>query len=309
MSLVVLNPTVLGALTVADLVEETLDHLSTSATNRLNFLGATLDTDDTTLTFTDPVAFAVGNLLGISGTEVVYVRSVNKSDQTAIVRRAVRGTEAQVHAANAIVDVGARFMRSSIRRALRAEIASWRSSVFRVRSASVPMGAGAKAVDVPGLVGDYYHLLKVEADRAWSSSGSWPELDATVMDPAPASAFASGRALVLSLPAPDATTVFVTWSAPFDVSVFTDTTLVEATVGLSFSMCDIPALGAAWRLLTAREAARSATEAQGEPRLAEEVPPGSASSAGMVFKKLRDGRLGEEALRLRERYPFRTSGV
>jgi hypothetical protein len=90
----------------------------------------------------------------------------------------------------------------------------------------------------------------------------------------------------------------------FDVSSWSDTTDVEV-LGLTTSMASIPPVGAAWRLMSAKEVGRTNLTAQPEPRKAEEVPAGHMASVAQQLKKLRDDLIDEERWTLMNRYPLK----
>jgi hypothetical protein len=74
--------------------------------------------------------------------------------------------------------------------------------------------------------------------------------------------------------------------------------------GLMDSMLDIPSLGAAVSLLRTTESRRAQIAAQGDPRRADEVPPGSNSSAARELAREYQSRIDEERIRLTNLYPL-----
>ena len=115
--------------------------------------------------------------------------------------------------------------------------------------------------------------------------------------------YPSGVAILAS-PLGEATTLRVSVAKPFAVDTFTDTVDLVTQVGLSESMLDIAPLGAASRLLAVKEIQRVDTSAQGDPRIATEVQGGSITATSRQLRALRDKRFAEEALRLRNAYPW-----
>jgi hypothetical protein len=78
-----------------------------------------------------------------------------------------------------------------------------------------------------------------------------------------------------------------------------------ATVGLTDSMTDIPPLGAAVSLLRTTESRRDQVQTQGDSRRAAEVAAGANLTAAREFERDFKARVGEEALRLNARNPWR----
>lgn len=71
--------------------------------------------------------------------------------------------------------------------------------------------------------------------------------------------------------------------------------------GLTDTMLDIPALGAASILMNGQEARRVHMEAQGDPRRAEQVPMTGATNAARELRRMFSDRINEEALRIQQR--------
>lgn len=84
---------------------------------------------------------------------------------------------------------------------------------------------------------------------------------------------------------------------------FTDDLVLDC--GLSGTMLDIPALGAAAMLMSGQEARRSHQRAQGDPRRAEDVPITAAGSAARDFRRSFDERIADEHSRLIGMFPYR----
>jgi len=74
--------------------------------------------------------------------------------------------------------------------------------------------------------------------------------------------------------------------------------------GLTDTMLDIPALGAAVSLLRTTESRRTQIAVQGDPRRADEVPPGSNSSAARELQREYQSRIDEERIRLTNLHPL-----
>ena len=79
---------------------------------------------------------------------------------------------------------------------------------------------------------------------------------------------------------------------------------VEVDLGIPESMHDIPALGAAARLLRTTESRRSQIHNQGDPRRATEVPPGANSASASDLSREFRQRIADEQTRLMIKNPY-----
>jgi hypothetical protein len=152
------------------------------------------------------------------------------------------------------------------------------------------------------LAADVINVLAVQ----WNDYGpslDWPRLRRwDVLANQDTSVFPSGTALQLYSAPPPGRTIRITYSAAFgSLAALTDD--VQTVTGLPASCNDIPAIGAAARLLTAREARRSQLDAQPDPRQAQDVPPGAGRAAAAQLFALRDRRIKEESARFSATYP------
>lgn len=292
-----------GAVTVSDLVEETRRHLG-GRSGELNRLASNVTVGHTSLTFEfDLGGIVEGSMIAVND-EVFYVWSVNQSTRTIIVQRAMMGSTVATHSTGDIVEVAPRFSRFAIKRALQQEIRSWSPRLFTVTAVDVAFLANRRTADLAGVTSIQFPIdCRLQPDTG-NIAENWKRIRVDVIPSLPTSEFASGYALQLATAFTSAQTVRFVYAKPITADTFNDWTQPVTDLGLLASMLDIPPVGAAWRLLSMREAVRTDTRAQGEPRMAEEVPPGHAASAASGFKRLRDIRIQEEIEALRTLYPI-----
>lgn len=298
--------------TVQQAIEDTQRHLHSSQRPELN----TLSSDITATTTSIPFTYSAGGiatraLIGV-GTEMMYVVAVSGSTATVI-----RGynSDAAAHSSGDIIEVNPRFPQAMIVSALRDEIRSWPSGLFSVETVEFSVSSSVSAFNLTGFSADISHILDIrvapptgDLTKSWNRLTRW-----TFTKQANTTDFSSGYSLTFPrdayfdtrIVASDTRAFRVTAAVEFDVSSLVTSTDLEDGVGLSVSMLDIPPLGAAWRLMTGKEVIRSSIEIQGQPRRAEEVPPGAALQTGQAIKRLRDQRISEEAMRLRRDWPIR----
>lgn len=301
----VVGPPIIGPvseLTVSDLVEETRRLIYGTTRSALNRLAAGITDTDTTLTLEFDVQGAVrGSLIDIDD-ELIWVIDSNASTKQLTIIRGYLGTIPTAHDAAAIVDVNPRFPRSYIKRSLQQEIASWGSKLFKVSPINISISQTTRIYDLG--VEDYLSVLDV---RLSPYSGRTTRSNAyrwTVLRELDTADFASGSAIQLLGSYPTSGVARVKIAQRFDVSEWENDTSI-GDIGLTSSMEDIPPIGAAWRLMSAKEVGRTDMTSQPEPRKSEEVPAGHIASVAAQLKKLRDDRIEEERWTLMQRYPLR----
>lgn len=299
------------ATTVGDLVQQTRRHLFGMSRGQLNKLTSGIDDSVTTLSYTYDTTIAVNAYVAIDD-ELLFVWAVDESNRALTVARAQLGTVAASHATDAMIEVSPRFPLPTIRDALQDEITSWPNGVYATFSETYSVGSNTLALDLVGVPSNYYDILDVVKKPTTSStisandpfSTSWKQVGFRPQRDMDTAEFSSGTALFLNETASGGYMVRVSYAAPFDVTTFTDATTLAA-IGLEPSMVDIPPYGAVWRLLSGREVFRTALEAQGENRNAQEVPVGQTIRAASAFEGFRNQRLAEESIRLLNRHSWR----
>jgi hypothetical protein len=285
--------------TTSDVIAEARRFMLASGRQELNRLTGSITNSAATLTFDFPAgSIATGALIAID-LELAYVWSV--AGQVATVQRGMHGSTGAAHTAGALITVNPLVSDFWIFTAVNDELSSLSSAAINIyRTKTITRTATvASSYD---LATDVMSVLAVQwndygASQDWPRIRRWdvlPNQDTTV--------FPSGVALQLYAPPPVGRTLRITYAAAFSpLATLTDD--VQAVSGLPASCNDIPAIGAAARLLTAREARRSALDAQPDPRQAADVPPGAARSAAAQLFALRDRRIKEESARFSSSWP------
>lgn len=285
---------------VGALIEQTRRHLFGAHKPQLNKLAALASDTATSLTLTYNLNGAVAGSTLCIGDEILYVWEATPSTKQLIVERGWLGTTAATHDADAVVEVNPRFANPVVRQALQDELRSWPPELFRVVTQDIAVASNTRLVDI-STFGSVIQVLRVtrpptSVETAWrrvpyrferTTSGDYPY-----------------GVVVLTNPTDVAMTLTVAAAVPFDVDTFSDAVDLATQVGLAESMMDIAPLGAAARLLAVKEIQRVDTSAQGDPRIATEVPNGAITATSRQLRALRDKRFAEEALRLRNAYPW-----
>lgn len=262
--------------------------------NRLD--GAINDSTNTVTLEYQATGVGRGSYIAINN-EVMYVWLVVTNVLT--VERGMLGTDAAAHSDGDIVEVDPRFPNPLIIDEMKAEITSWPRSIFQVDTDDLTFGAGdtMSAFAPTGI----YNVLRVNRQPVASTDDRYPDVGFDYKR-------SLGKLFIDSTGSSNQSfTITVTYSKGFDTDPFTGSTDLITDVGLSASLQDALKYGVCWRLLAGREIKRTFTESQGEPRNAEEVPPGHANSVAEQFRKLRNDRLAEEARRLANDYPWMAS--
>jgi hypothetical protein len=286
--------------TVADLIADTQLHVHGTERQELNRLLAAANATQTSLTCEFDLRGITDRSIIAIDDELLFVFSM--AGNVITVQRGYLGTTPAAHDVGALVEVNPRFPKPMIRKALRDEIRSWPTGLFAVRTEEFTRSGNQAGIDLAGLEGLLYVLDVQVAGSSTNTYGQWLGVPRWRLLRHTGAEYGSGVALMPEQVGNVA--LRVTAAVPFDLSAFDDDTDV-ADVGLTPSMTDIPSLGAASRLLAPREILRTKMEAQPQPRRAEEVPPGHTIQTSTALKRLRDIRISEEQIRLREIYPYR----
>jgi len=233
--------------------------------------------------------------------ELMYVRTTPVRPTTATVTRGWLGTTPAAHSLGDPVEVNPRVPVVEIKRALKDEIASWGSSVFRRAALDASTGSSTRTIDLSAFDQGCFSIIGVWKTATSSQGRAYPRAKYRIVASVPD--FPNG-VIVLNDNPGTASIYTVIAGTPFDLTTWDDDTDLETDCGLEASMLDIPPLGAAWRLLAPREIDRMEMGTQGEPRSAQEVQGGMTAAVARGLKALRDTRLADEAARLKNMYPW-----
>lgn len=285
--------------TTADLVAHTRREVLASGRQEMNRLTNTITNVAGTFTFDFAAGpIATGALVAID-LELMHVWSV--AGQVATVQRGMHGSTAAAHTAGALITVNPIVSDYWIFTELNNELVSLSSpavGLYRVKTVTTT----ATSASTYNLAADVTEVLAVQ----WNDYGSsldWPRIQRwDLLANQDTTVFASGNALQIYAPPPTGRTLRISYAANF-ATLATLTDDVQTVTGLPGSANDIPAIGAAARILAARESRRSSVDAQPESRQASDVPPGTARSASAQLFALRDRRVREERARLASAWP------
>lgn len=288
--------------TAQELVDDTLGKLLSGEREEHNLLAAAISASDLDLSFTyDLNGIQPGSSIAI-GAEIVYVWEVNEASRTARVRRGTGGSTAATATAGTFVTVNPKFPAFRVLGELNNELRALAGEgLFAMRVVDHTGDASQYGYDLTGTsalpVLDVYKV-------AWDAPGPeqiWPRIRSFVfMRAAPTADFPSGNAVILREQPYPGRTLRIWYK-----TAFSELTTLTSTLDTAFptSAIDIPPLGAAARMMAARESKRSFTEAQRDPRRSMEVPTSAAARSAAALLSLRTERISSEINRLHAQYP------
>jgi len=261
-------------------IDETKNLLLTDYVEEHDVLATDVNDSATTLNFTyDTAGIVEGSLLEI-GTELMYVFSVNATNNpkfpVQIVLKAINDELA--------------------------DLSSPQNGLYQMKTVELTFNAAQDGYNLTGVTDDILSIYQVTysdvgAEASEPVISSW-----TLRRDRNTSSFASGYALVLHDDGWPGQTIRVQYKTDFAALAATSTAL--STVGLHASAYDLPSLGAALRLMSTRPVRREFIDEQGSSRRAEEVPAGAISASMRDLRALRDTRISAEATRLDQKYPL-----
>lgn len=291
----------------SDLISDTERHLMSGDRDEINALAATIANTDQTITVTYELGgIAQGAYLGLD-LEVLYVWAVDENTKTVTVQRGMVGSVPATHSANAIVYVNPKVSKWDMFNALNAQINDMSTppgGLFQVKEFTLTSEAVRESYPIPAGVIDILEIRYQPPGPAmrWNRIGRH---DYQVMRNMPTTGdggFGTGTGLRIEPRLYPGRVITVRYAAVFDTLTTLDDD-VTAVSGIPQSAVDIPSLGAAYRLITVKEAKRSFMESQGDSRRAGEVPPGSAARAGAAILNLLNDRMKSEYMQLVTQYP------
>jgi hypothetical protein len=302
-------------LTVADLIARCEANLYGLQRTEINSLATTATTTATTMTMADAMSgVRAGSFIEVDQEEC-YVRSADTNTLIATVRRGMNGTTAAQHGFDSIVRVEPRFSQQHIIQALRADIASWPTTVYARYVGHLPVASTTRGVNVDGLAGiDGAQLIAAQRAPLYTFETVWPTIpNARLTRRQDTAQYPSGYALEFPnyggnlgprtwgiddigyVQNFSAFTALVRCKAPFDLSIFSAGVDVGQVIGMPLTVAEIAPVGAAARLLMTRDIPRTDTSAMGRSRPAEEVHVGDATQTARALLQFRDSLIAEAA--------------
>ncbi len=287
-------------------IDETRDLLLTDYVEEQATLAGALDASSTSVSFVLPSAIVPGVVAGATieiGTELMYVFSVSGAG-LATVKRGYKGSEAAAHSDGDLVTVNPKFPAYQILDALNHELrdlSSPQHGLFQIKNVEVTFNAAQDGYDLTGVTDDILSIYQVTYSDPGSEASEPAITEYALRRDRNTSSFPSGYGLILHSDAWPGETVRVLYKCGF--GTLTDGTTALSTTGLHPEAYDLPALGAALRLMSSRPIRREFLDEQGSSRSAEEVVSGAISASMRDLRALRLDRINAETTRLYSQYP------
>lgn len=291
--------------TFAALVEETLGHLKaySSDQERRTYLTSGIDSDDTAIPIAD--SDKMSETMIEVDEELIEIASVDQLAGTATAfpwGRAQGGTTAASHLTNARVTVAPRWPRFTVKQRINEIIGSLWPDLYAVRTESSQTTSFTQVT----------YTLPATArgiiDIRWQTDGGTPDYWAGVrtwrFNPsADTSLYPTGVTVDVGAPMSTGRTLRIVYKAE-PVALAADSDDFATVTGLPGTASDLVCMGAAARLITSAELARSQSFTVEHSERVGQQASGSAVAASKYLMQLFQVRLSQERDRLFERYPI-----
>lgn len=246
-----------------------------------------------------------GSLVSVDD-ELMFVSDRDTTNNRLIVVRGVRGTLATVHTAGTPIEVNPRFPRFLVRSAMQDEIEGWPESLYQPKSFTASLAVNQAVITVPDQIdnADVHGVISIRRgslsllDSRFRRTNGWE---------AQGDFFGAGGVIALADDVSVTTTYNVRCACGFTPDALADAgdgCDLISDVGLTVGMIEVLKLGASWRLLTGRASSRLFPEAQGQSRVAAEVPANEIPAFALQLLEFHARALTREVERLVRRFGF-----
>lgn len=288
--------------TMRDLVSDVRRRVYGSMTENVNLVQVSASAGQTSLQLELGVDGIQKGMLLSSGLNVWFVKGVYANDNTVFVIPGYDGSPQQAVTAGDMVYVRPRmtdwFAFNALNDVLR-RLSSPENGLYKIGTWTAEVDATYQTYVVPTAAEDMTNILRVRW-RVPGTTDVWTDLPDRMWR----WVYSADQNVIRILRnIPSGTDVEFTYKAPFTLATSLSTDPV-VTCGLTESMLDIPALGAAAMLLRTTEARRTQVSTQGDSRRPEEVPVTANSSIASQLDREFKNRVQEEMIRLVTRIPI-----
>lgn len=297
--------------TLADMVIEIQRRALSDLREVNNQLGAGINNSVTTIALASGQSLGniqPGAILQIDY-ECMFVMSAPTPTAITVVRGWFDSTPA-AHSTNAIINVNPRFPAVDIIKAINQDIddlSAPTNGLFQMKEITLTFIPVVQGYDMTGLTDAVVDEIWEVRAYEYGPAKKFPIIPPSqwkLQRNADTSVFPSGISLTLDQGGYPGRPLRVQYKSPYTTPLVNATDDVAAVTGLHSQAHDIPTLGAPARLMQYRELKRSFSEAQGEPRRAQEVPVGSSLTASKGILAYRQDRIRAERARLEKKFPM-----
>jgi hypothetical protein len=288
--------------TMRDLVSDVRRRVYGSMTENVNLVQVSASAGQTSLQLELGVDGIQKGMLLSSGLNVWFVKGVYANTNTVFVIPGYDGSPQQAVTAGDMVYVRPRmtdwFAFNALNDVLR-RLSSPENGLYKVGTWTAEVDATYQTYVVPTAAEGMTNILRVRW-RVPGTTDVWTDLPDRMWR----WVYSADQNVIRILRnIPSGTDIEFTYKAPFTLATSLSNDPV-AFCGLSESMLDIPALGAAAMLLRTTEARRTQVQTQGDSRRPEEVPVTANSSIASQLDREFKNRVQEEMIRLVTRIPI-----
>ena len=288
--------------TVGDLVADVRRRVYGSMTENVNLFQTSASAGQTSLQLELGVDGIQKGMLLSSGLNVWFVKGVYSTDNTVFVIPGYDNSPKSAVTAGDMLFVRPRmtdwYAFNAINDQLRS-MSSPEAGLYKIGTWVAEVDPTYQTYEVPVEAADMVNILRVRF--------RWPGTTDVWSSIAPRHyrwVYSTQQNVVrLLISIPSGTEIEFTYKAPFSQATSLDDDPI-ADLGLSDSMLDIPALGAAVELLFTTESRRTQVSTQGDSRRPDEVPVSSNSAIAGQMSRLYKARVQEEMSRLVTRIPI-----
>jgi hypothetical protein len=289
--------------TAGALLDRVQRQLLSGVVEERNKLATGVDADDTSFVTTYELGGLRDGTVFEIDSELVYIWQASTGSKTLTVERGYAGTTAAAHSAGAIIIQNPRFPKAQLLDALNQDIddlSSPANGLYQVISTdAITYNGSDRQIDMTGVTS----LLDLIDVRVKYKSDDFPFVRGVRLQRnLPVADFPSTFALVFD-EAPVAGKLVVRYTAPF-VRAASTASDIQSVCKVPLTMEDILEMGVMIRVLSVREVKRNFTEAQGDTRRADEVPPGAMRDSFNNILRLRRDRIIAEKAKLARQYPL-----
>lgn len=288
--------------TIKDLVSDVRRRVYGSMTENVNLAQVSASAGQTSIQLELGVDGIQKGMLLSSGLNVWFVKGVYANTNTVFVIPGYDGSPQQAVTAGDMVYVRPRmtdwFAFNALNDVLR-RLSSPENGLYKVGTWTAEVDATYQTYVVPTAAEGMTNILRVRW-RVPGTTDVWTDLPDRMWR----WVYSADQNVIRILRnIPSGTDIEFTYKAPFTLATSLSNDPV-AFCGLSESMLDIPALGAAAMLLRTTEARRTQVQTQGDSRRPEEVPVTANSSIASQLDREFKNRVQEEMIRLVTRIPI-----
>ena len=284
-----------------DMIADTRRLTYGSMADQLNFIALDVPADATELPLVMDLTGITPGMILSAGLNVYYVTNVIASEKKVEVYPGYDNSRSEALTAGTPVMIRPRATDWQLFNNLNWEITqlcSASNGLYKVASWTSPIDVTWQTYDVPVAAQGMVSLLRIRV-RWPSTPDIWSDLDDIMFE------YQQDKQLIkVKRQIPAASTLEFVYKDSFKQAAGLTSDIV-VDCGMTETQLDIPPMGAAMKLLRTTESRRTQIHNQGDSKRADEVPPGTNSSAAREMERAYQNRVNDELARLISNHPIR----